>query len=193
MRIRGIFQIQQVRNGKIIREFTSDNAITKRGAIHFLGSFCPIDATPIQGNEVQFGSFATTVGTQPLSFRYIEEDGFVALSRDDAILYTDGVDATVQGDNRQWQDPFGGASTIADHLQFDDVPAKGATQAVATHQMRRFSSPQSIKGIWLEYKKIDEPAFNIHAVIASVEFTPVLELHSNDIVNVTYTLDVMAS
>ena len=65
----------------------------------------------------------------PVRFRFIDEAGFVALDRDDAIRYTDKDAVEVQGDNRGWSDTTGivalewGDGTVGDRPSINDTTA----------------------------------------------------------------------
>jgi hypothetical protein len=220
IKIRGVYHVRHIRAGKVLSEFTTNNSLTRRGAFDLLERGAQFSG--YNGGFALTGQIPETEGANLQDFisyfwwhsYFIDESGFVALSRNDRIRYWDqgtGNDLSpALNDNRQWvgdnygikkgrpRDFAGGGINTDENLawtSFDGVPIvpgpmprnKTSAESLMVHRIEGNTAPHNVKGAWFwQFRNTSD--FGQDSVVSSVVFPEVIELHQNDILEVTYKL-----
>jgi hypothetical protein len=193
--ISGIARFVVRRDGKVIKDVSTPNSLTVRGALELMTRHCTVTSiTEAEGQQVEdfINIFSTT-------FVIIPEAGYTAVDRLDRIQYYDlfNVGVPALGDNRQWSHiESEGVTWQADgDPAYDDLftwdtgnlPFDFDTkQATVKHTFRPGATQW--RGLAILNLRTGGTGQSIQAVLASAVLPAPLDIGQNDFVDVSWTL-----
>jgi hypothetical protein len=202
-------------DGNIKNDVETNNSLTLRGAIEFIGRLQRIGViADSEGGPINDG-----LNVFPVDFRTIDEQNFVALDRLDRVRYFDAFGTPILLDNRQWQfegndEPNWGSfnASIVGGNRYDQYPYPTLTDVLTgslpftnydsnldIRTVRYKSDPHRQgeaavwKGICLYYDRTSAFGRAIRAVLASAVLDDPLVVRKDDFTTMFYTFGVSAT
>lgn len=200
----GIFRARVFNeNYKLIKDVATGNSLTVRGAFEIIGRMARIGG-PGASADFYGGPVNDFIGVFSPAIFPIQENNFVALSREDRIKYFDNNNNPLPllGDNRQWEsDQLNGdivdwGSFFAEPDVGNDyptlvqgLPSPFTNQATATIVLRPGS--QVYRGFYVQHKIENQFANrSVNAVLASAVLDQPLFIGANDFLHISWTLKI---